>query len=309
MANRAQHPCNKRTDQKDENTQNNHIRKPHIEFTDIAFGLLTTILLGLGGILSSDALYRWPGIFFFLAGVVSGVCGGYLHVRHRILNKRILAIRAILSFCASIVCLITLAISQWWFIATKDRDIFNVIVPTVLYGNMLPILSASFLPNETIIRPINHLMYVRITNRTNQPRRLAGIAIEVAETRPWWPSWLWEPSSWTRLCQVQLHDAPLITGIDAEHMRKIDESNNLENVINDGKLAPFDTVSGWTAWECPKGKNCSPSRIRIGLSDTAGDLSWQTLEEQSVEPNLQSAKMTFGAPFSLESPRVAPLCP
>jgi hypothetical protein len=309
VTNRNQQYTNTGNDKKPKYSQNDYIKKIHIELTDIVFGLFTAILLGIGGILAVDALYRWPGAFFFAAGIISAACGIYLHVRHRVLNKRIPALRVLLAFCASITCLITLAISQWWFIATKDSEIFNAIVPTVLYGPRLPFLSAAFLPAETVLRPISHLIYVRVTNRTNQPRRLAGIAIEVADRKSWWPDWLWEPSSWTRLCQVQLHDAPLIVAIDATRARKVGEGNNLENVIADNPLPPFDTVSGWTAWGCPDGKDCPASRIRIGLFDTAGDLSWQTIEEQSVPPNLQDARIQFGPLFDLMSPRSIPSCP
>jgi hypothetical protein len=193
---------------------------------------------------------------FFTAGIISAICRVYLHVRHRVFNKRTPELSILLAFCASIACL--------------------------MYGPALPVSSAAFLPTETVIRPISHLMYVRVTNRTSQPRRLAGIAIEVADKKSWWPSWLWEPSRWTRLCQVPLHDAPLIAAIDATHARKIGDGDNLENVIGDNPLSPFDTVSrmdgvGMPKWQglpCKSHKNrIVRYRRRLIVADNRGAIS------------------------------------
>jgi hypothetical protein len=51
----------------------------------------------------------------------------------------------------------------------------------------------------------------------------------------------------------------------------------MESVTIDKSIAAGATVAGWTAWECRPKTTCSIDRLRIGISDAAGVVSWQIL--------------------------------
>jgi hypothetical protein len=277
------------SNKKTKETKNQKVAESYVGFSDALFSFLTAIFLGIGSILASDAQFRWPGVFFFIGGIVAGACGIFIHAHHRVFRNEKPNIRALLLFASAIVFLITLGASQWWFLATKDRDSFNVAAGKGIFTSgpnnpdgPTPVFAAAFLPNEIVTHFINRLLYVQVTNKKSTPTNLVGISMEVGGDKWWWPSW-------TKMCPVSLISSRLAMAMGDGKAAFFSDGNNLENKVIDKPIPSAATVSGWMACECPPGQECKGKYLRIGLSDASGTVSWQIIDEPAIEPNLQIA--------------------
>jgi hypothetical protein len=270
----------------------------HVGATDYLFSILTAIFLGMGGILASDEQFRWPGISFFIGGILSGACGFFIHMRHRALDKKDAAIKTQLALCAGIVCFITLGASQWWFKATRDSEVFNTLIVNDFFtrpapGGTPPFNAAAFLPNnEIVLHPINHLLYVRITNLTNLPRRLVGVSVETSERR-------WGLPKWERLCPVEMRGSSLIFMAVPTESSEMSDEYNFEKNLGDKPISPHETVSGWLGWECPKGNECNATSLRVAVLDASGATTWQVVSEPPVVMTLEPAAIRPIRKFNL----------
>jgi hypothetical protein len=253
-----------------------YIEKNLATFLQLLLSLIAAIIFLVGGRLAFDAQYRWAGIFMCAGGVGCSALTAFIHHRHLLLKKKMAAVSSLLAFTAFIVGMTVLGLSQWWFKATKDSDSFNAIAVTSLIADtsqapdkVPPLVTIAFTPGDTIIHPVSMLLYMRVTNKQSTPAVLNGISLEIS-SNGWW-------KTWQRLCPVDLHASQLawININQSGEATLFGADQNLEPKLMDKQLAPFETVSGWIAWECPKNALCAPEVLRIGLSDAAGSVSWQ----------------------------------
>jgi|ERR1700730_8137322 hypothetical protein len=253
-----------------------YIEKKPAAFFQFVLTSFATVVFLFGGRLAFDAQYRWAGIFLCVSGVGCLMLAAFIHYRHIMFGKKLPAVAALLLFTSFIVATITLGLSQWWFKATKDNDSFNAIAVSALFGDtsnapdkIPPLVTIAFIPGEFVLHPVSILLYMRITNKQNVPAVLNGISLETSVKGGW--------KSWQKLCPVDMRGAQL-AWIDISQNGEatlFSADQNLEPKLIDKPLAPFETVAGWTAWECPRDIFCQPGIFRVGLGDAAGGMSWQ----------------------------------
>jgi hypothetical protein len=264
------------------------------------------LLFVLGSVFASDAQGKSAGILIIVGGLFVSIAVVFIHWRHTFLDKRLPAVVRLVVLTALAVGFTMAGVSSLYFDAVKNTETFNTIIGTRFFNapqaGLTAFLSAAFLPNETVVHPINQLLYVQINNRTNVPRRIAGISIESAERKWWWPSWAWEWPTWSKLCPVELKTTHLVwAAIDLKNASEIADKLNFERMYSGKSLAPNETASGWMAWECPKGTACLSSKLRIGIADTSGSTSWQVIDEPPVAPTMQMAPLRLIRQFDLST--------
>ena len=308
MGQSKQNTAKPKPNHKSKKTNNDNIYKIHVGISDAAFAFISVVLLALGGVLASDAQFRWPGSFIFFSGVISALCGAFIHVRHQILKMQKPALLVLLLFTFLITGFGSVGGSFWWFVATKDNDNFNVVSakPVVIIPNenrVTRLSAVSDLNGDTVLHPIMVYLYMQIANNKATASKITGITLKSSVGPTWWPSW-------TKLCSVPLRGRDLIWLLDGATTVSIATDNVLTNTLTQDSVAPAGSLAGWTAWECPKGENCEGKYLRIGIADAAGTVSWQTISEQSIPPNLlQPDWHVLGGQRPIGSIRVVSSCP
>jgi hypothetical protein len=169
-------------------------------------------------------------------------------------------------------------------------------------GQKTPFLAAFSIGADNFASTISQIVFLRITNKQAKPSKIEGITLEMPSDS-WWPSWF-------KLCLVDLRGGQLVwEDIKTAEITLFNPANSLQNILKDKLLAPFETVAGWTAWECPNDLSCGAKPLRIGVEDAAGVVTWQHLSDPSVAPNLDDAGlMVLGGKLSPRRWQIKPAC-
>ena len=299
------------TDQKAAKKHGLYISAGFAGFMEVLLGSFGTVILTIGGSLLLDAQLKWTGIFLVACALGSFVGVLLIHWRHRYRDKRIPAMGQLFFVMMWIILFFVLGISSWWFTAFKDRDSFNVIVGARLVNIPNPAnptfsrfsAALSLTEADTVLNPIDELLFVRVTNKQTVPVTISGLSLEVADDS-WWPF-----GGWIKLCRVDVRTAQIIFLRD-DGSANLLKAETFEKIAMSGPLAPALPINGWTAWECPKGDTCNRKYLRIGVSDSAGVMSWQVQKELPISPDFMDSGLMVlpGAPVKIGRPRLLSSC-
>jgi hypothetical protein len=195
--------------------------------------------------------------------------------------------------------------TSWWQASIKDRDSFNVTIGTLFRIDSGPDGSTRFSTAtiinqaDTILHPINALLFVQTTNKQSFAANIVGFSLE-SSNDSWWPTW-------TKLCRVDLRNAQILWLSDTDVTTLIG-AEVFETKAMAAPIAPMQPISGWTAWECPKGKTCDLKKLRVGISDAAGTVSWQVKTDPPISPDLLPLYLKIIGPVKLANVRNVSSC-
>jgi hypothetical protein len=278
--------------------QGNYITERHLPFLDYAFGFGTVLSLTI-----SAAAFSYQnavvGIYFLIGGAAIGLCGIFIHLRHRIFHKRIPATLTLVAFTVVIVGSESIGGTLWYAETIKDRDNFNIVAGSASMvfertsATLSQIVLASSLQAETLVTPVDRLWYLQITNKQPTISNLVGISVELSNGQ-WWPRW-------TKLCHVNLRAGQLLF-LNSEKRATLYGPENMIDTTITSPIEPMHTVAGWSAWQCPPGSVCVGAKFKVGLTDSAGAVFWQVLSEPEIVPNLQGSALHVVQEIELKSP-------
>lgn len=291
-----------RNDQNSAAKHNVAIGAKAARFIEFLLSSFATILLIFAAWGLGDAQFRHSGLFWLLGSVGIFVTAALIHWRHQYKDLRFPAIKTLIALTVWISIFTTLGFSSCWYTAFKDIETFNIVLGAQIISGNSPqsrFYAASSLGGDTIgLTPVNRLVHLTVTNKQSAPSMITGYSVEVADDS-WWPTW-------HKLCRVDLKNTHLLF-LD-------DERTATRNVFEgfDARAASSipvrETISGWTGWQCPDAKSCIGKRLRIGVIDAGGAVSWQVVSKPSITPHLPEATLKPAEQITVSNPRLLSSC-
>jgi hypothetical protein len=124
---------------KNQKSQSYHVRPEHVRLSDYVSGSVLCIQVGLAGYIVGD--FKRTALLFFLAGVVTALLGLFIHIRHGLFRKRLLALGPV-----ALLVVLSLGLTCLGFleITRQPNDApFNVVALSSLQANA-PASTAQF---------------------------------------------------------------------------------------------------------------------------------------------------------------------
>ncbi len=155
---------------------------------------------------------------------------------------------------------------------------------------------------ETVLTPIDRLMYLRVTNKQKVPANIVGVQADASEG-----GWF---SGWTKLCLVSLTARQIVHPDTARKTGML--ASGLSEIFSEAAkkpVLPWESIAGFIGWECPLKRGCG-NTYRVGISDAAGNVSWQVISPANAEipANIQYPTLNFVESVTFVNLRVKRVC-
>jgi len=278
---------NGRSDNQSHQPNHGHIFHAHIALYELVLGFIAAILFAIGTVGWADAQLRFAGIFIFIGGCLTASFVVFLHVRHKFLGKKVPAILRMMAFSMCIGALVGSGATLWQEKSSSHLQLFNTLIGSGVASDpdkTTGFFSADILDSEIVIRPTNFLVILHITNNQNVEGRISGLTLETSDS-PWTPFW-------TKLCRVDLSASRLGYLLAEDKVTFFDPTDLLDPRLTASPIPPHATVTGWTAWNCPKDRECASNKLRIGLADASGNVTYQILSRSDFPANINLGRLT-----------------